>query len=112
MDREQAKPYRNYAAHTVQGVAKGVRQLGELFRWCVAEGFFDDNQVFLHLKAQREEWRKNYALETQLEQARKISEQAWREKDYAKVMEVLGPFESHLSGSELKKLEFVRSRLR
>jgi len=105
---ERAEQYRDYATHTVEGVAEGVRQLVELFRECLDAGILNDSELFLRLKLQREEWARKYALETQLEQALKKSESAWAEKDFGKVVRVLAPLQEHLSPSDLKKLEYAK----
>lgn len=108
VDNKQAEQYRNYSTHTAQGVVEGVRKLAELFQKCVDAGILNDSQLFSRLKLQRGEWAKNYALETQLEQARKKSELAWAEKDFAKVFQILAPLQEHLTPSDLKKLEYAK----
>jgi hypothetical protein len=108
---EQAERYRDYATHTVAGVTEGVSQLAELFRKCVVVGILNDSELFFRLKFQRSEWAKNYALETQVEQARRKSESAWAEKDFARVVQVLAPVQEHLGSSELKKLEYAKKQM-
>lgn len=108
---DRAKHYRDYATHTLEGVAQGVRQLAELFRECVDAGILDDSELFSRLKVQRNEWARSYALETQLEQARKNSESAWTEKNFGKVIEILAPFQEHLNPSDLKKLEYAKKQI-
>ena len=107
---DRAEQYRDYATHIVEGVAEGVRQLAELFRKCVDAGIFNDSELFSRLKLQREDSARNYALETQLEQARKKSESAWAEKDFEKVVQALAPLQEHLNPSDLKKLEYARKQ--
>jgi hypothetical protein len=108
---EPAEQYRDYATHTVEGVAEGVRRLAELFRKCVDSDILNDSELFFRLKQQRGEWAKSYALETQLEQARRKSESAWAEKKFGKVIEVLAPFQEHLNPSDLKKLEYAKKQI-
>lgn len=107
VDREQGERYRNYATHTAQGVAEGVARLAELFQRCIAAGILNDRQLFARLKVQRVELARNYALETQLEQARRKSEAAWRAKDYAAVVAALKPLRAALTAAEVGKLEFA-----
>lgn len=107
---DRAEQYRSYAAHTAGDVAEGVRQLAELFRKCIDTGILEDSELFSRLQAQRDEWARNYALEVQLEQARKKLESAWTGKDFRKVVQVLTPLQEHLSPSELKKLEYAKDR--
>ena len=108
---ERMEQYRDYATHTVEGVAEGVRQLAELFRKCVDAGILNDSELFSRLKLQRDAWARNYALETQLEQARRKSESAWAAKNFGKVIEILAPFQEHLSPSDLKKLEYAKKKI-
>lgn len=106
VDRKQGEQYKNYATHTAEGVAEGVGKLSGLFQRCIAAGILNDKQLFKRLKLQREELARNYALQTQLEQARRKSEAAWRTKDYAAVVEALKPFRAALTATEVGKLEF------
>ena len=112
VDREQGEQYRNYATHTPQGVAEGVGKLAELFQRCIAAGILNDKQLFSRLKLQRQELARNYALETQLVQARRKSESAWHKKDYAAVVEALKPLRAALTATEVGKLEFAEKQLR
>jgi hypothetical protein len=105
---ERMDQYRDYVAHTVEGVVEGVRQLAELFRKCVDAGILNDSELFSRLKLQRGEWAKNYVLETQLKQAHKESESAWAEKDFERVVQTLAPLQEHLNPSDLKKLEYAK----
>ncbi|MBI3867401.1 MAG: hypothetical protein HY299_02635 [Verrucomicrobia bacterium] len=108
VDRKRGERYRNYATHTMQGVAEGVRKLAELFQHCI--GILNDKELFLHLRLQRKELAKDYALETQLEQARRKAEAAWRTKDYAAVVEALKPSRAALTETEVAKLEFAEKQ--
>jgi hypothetical protein len=105
---ERTEQYRNYASHTVEGVAEGVKQLAELFLECYDAGLLNGSELFSRLKLQREAWARNYALETQLKQARKKAKSAWAEKDFCQVVRVLSPFQEHLSPSEIKMLEYAK----
>lgn len=111
VDHEQSEQYRNYATHTVQGVAEGVGKLAELFQRCIAAGILNDKQLFSRLKLQRQELARNYALETQLEQARRKTEIAWRKKDYAALVKALKPLRAALTTSEVGKLEFAEKQI-
>jgi hypothetical protein len=108
IDRQQLGHTRSYATHTAQGVAEGVRELAELFQQCIATGILNDSELFSRLKTQSAEWARDYAFETQLEQALKKFESAWATKDFGKVVQILAPFQEHLSQLNLKKLEYAR----
>lgn len=110
-DHQQGEQYKYYAAHTTQGVAEGVTKLAELFRHYVAGGILNDPQLFVHLKVQREEIAKNYALEVALRQARRAAESAWPKKNYVAIVEALQPLRTYLTAAEVAKLEFAKKRL-
>jgi hypothetical protein len=110
VDREQGEKYRNYATHTTQGVVEGVGKLAERFQRCIAAGILNDKQLFSRLKLQRQELATNYALETQLQQARRKAEVAWRNKDYASVVEAFKPLRAALTATEVGKLEFAEKQ--
>ena len=105
---ERMEQYRDYASHTVEGVAEGVRQLADLYRKCFDTGILNDSQLFPLLEQQRQDWSKNYALETQLRLALKKSEFAWKEINFGEVVQALAPLQEHLNHSDLKKLEYAK----
>lgn len=111
VDAKRAENYRNFASHTVEGVAEGVQQLAALFHECIDAGILNEQQLFPRLKLQRGEWSKNYALEIELRQARSNSEDAWTKKDFQKVVQILSPLREHLHPAELKKLEYAKKHL-
>jgi hypothetical protein len=104
---DRVEQYRDYATHTVEGVAKGVRELAELFRKHVDARILNDSELFSSLKQQRNEWARKYAVETQLAQARKKSDVAWKEGDFGKVVQILIPLREHLNPSDSKKFEYA-----
>jgi hypothetical protein len=112
LDQEQGEQYRNYAAQTAQGVADGVRKLADLLRRSLATGILDDKQLFARLEVQRKKLANNYARETQLEQARRKSEAAWRKKDYMRVVNALKPLRAALTATEAAKLKFAENQVR
>jgi hypothetical protein len=111
IDRDQAKQYRNYATHTVEGVAEGISQLSYLFRKCINTGILNDITLFSHLKTQRSELAKSYAREIQLEHAYKKSEAAWAEKDFKSVVQALVPLKENLNLTDVKKLEYAKNQI-
>lgn len=111
VDQERAQRYRSFAAHNVQGVSDGVRQLAENFRKCLASGILDDNRLFSRLKQQREALNRDYAKDVELQQARRKADDAWRQKDYSLVVKNLKPLRDSLSPSEVAKLEFAEKHL-
>ena len=112
VDREQALHYRNYGTHTLPGVAKGVHQLALLLERCIEGGILKDKQLFSRLRLQREEFRQCYAVETELVQARRKSELAWRNKDYEAFIKALQPLRAALKATEVAKLKFAEKQIR
>jgi hypothetical protein len=110
VDSKQSEQYRKYSTRLREGVAEGVRQLADLFRKCVDAGTLSDSQLFSRLQLQREKWGNEYALETQLLQARKKSEDAWHKRDYATVVKSLKPLRAALTATEVGKLEFAEKK--
>jgi hypothetical protein len=111
VNQEQGEQYRNYATHTVQGVADGIGKLAKLFQGCIAAGILNDKQLFARLKIQREELARDYALETRLKQARRKAETAWHKKDYAAVVKALEPLRASLTATEVGKLGFAEKQV-
>ena len=66
--------------------------------------------AFESVKLRRSVECKRYALEMRLRDIRKEADEAWSTKDYAKYNRLLTGFESILSDSEKKKLEFAARR--
>jgi len=71
-------------------------------------GLFDDPKLFEHLRNITDHSIRQYAREADLSTTRQELDVAWREKNYAKVVDLLEPVHAELTGSELKKLEFSK----
>lgn len=65
-----------------------------------------DQVAFESVRSKRAGESKRYTLEIGLDSIRKEADEAWRAKDYAKYRGLLTGFESVLTESEKKKLEF------
>lgn len=111
VDQEQAQHYRCFAAHNIQGVSNGVRQLAETFQKYFTSGILDDNRLFSRLKQQRETLNRDYAKDVELQQARRKADDAWHQKDYSLVVKNLKPLRDSLSPSEVAKLAFAEKHL-
>jgi hypothetical protein len=111
VDIKGAENYRNFMAHTVEGVAEGVHRLAILLRECIDAGIFSDKQFFPRLKLQQDTLTKDYWFKMEFKQARHESESAWAKKDFGKVVQILSPLQEHLNPSDLKKLEYAKKHL-
>ena len=58
----------------------------------------------------REKESEEYALKRDLTYMRRLLDDAWRNKNYKKVIELLEPRKSNLKRSELKKLSFAQKK--
>jgi hypothetical protein len=67
----------------------------------------DDPGLFERLRKDRESWVRDYAQKVNLTQKRRELEEAWRAKDYVRVVTLLRPLRDALTPSELKKLEYA-----
>jgi len=108
----EAKTYRCYQADTAEGVACGVEILSDVFKKCLTANMFADVTLFSRLENQRNHLAKQYALKTELSQARQTVEYAWQKKDYACIVAVFKPLRSVLTASELLKLEYSEKKLK
>ena len=106
-DQTKADGYRKYTTRTVAGVADGVSRLANLFHLCIANGILNDKQLLSRLRLQKKKLAVGYSHEVEWRQARRKSEAAWREKDYAKVVKALRPLRAALTAIEVAKLEFA-----
>ena len=108
VDPKRADGYRNFAARTAEGVAKGVLRLAGLLHECLDAGILSDERLFSRLKLQRIDMSRNYALEVKLKGAQNELKSAWAKKDFSKVIQILSPLQEHLNPSDLKKLEYAK----
>ncbi|MBV9067893.1 MAG: hypothetical protein JO093_14120 [Acidobacteria bacterium] len=109
---EEADRYRDYAAQTAEEIERGVTKLASQFARYVDAGLFDDPKLFEHLRNVTDHSLRQYAREVEMSNTRQKLEVAWREKNYAKVVDLLEPIRAELTASELKKLEFSKNKLR
>ncbi len=107
-DNATADSYRKYSATTAQAVAKGVEQLAEIFCRCVRTGVLEDDKLFSRLRKQREILANKLSIETRLDEARRQSEIAWKNKRFDEFIDALSPFQKHLSLVEIKKITYAK----
>ncbi|HMV12472.1 MAG TPA: hypothetical protein PJ996_05910, partial [Nitrosomonas sp.] len=69
-----------------------------------------DPKYFQMLERQRELWSKEYSLEVLARQLRPKANQAFRQKDYVKAVELYSQFRGCLSLAEIKKLSIAKER--
>ena len=109
---EEADRYRDYAAQTAEEIERGVSKLASQIARYANAGLFDDPELFEHLRDVTDHSIRKHWRESELSYMRQKLEIAWREKNYAKVVDLLEPMRADLTRSELKKLEFSKNQLR
>ena len=98
-------------AGTLRNLAYGVAKMSALLQQFGKEILDGDKRVFDELAKQHEIETIAYNLERDLRHMRDKCAAAWHAKDYAKVADLLKPYESHLTQSELGKLRYARKKL-
>lgn len=109
-DPEVEKYFRYPMTATPEGVVAGLEELSTLMKRYGRPSLDGDPQYFLMLKHQRELWSKEYSLEVLARQLRPNADKAFRQKDYAKAVELYSQFKECLSPVEIKKLRIAEER--
>jgi len=71
-----------------------------------------DSNAWSKLELQRDADANQYATENRVRLALNGATGAWHAKDFAKIVEILGPVRAMLGASDLAKLEYAERRLR
>ena len=71
-----------------------------------------DLLFFSSLEGERKLWSEEYALDVLTEQLRPQADEAFRQKDYSKAVELYSRIRERLSPVELKKLSIAEERSR
>ncbi len=108
---DKREDYTFFQASTSKALAGCIERLAYLLLTYGKELLENNVFYFKSLSAFRERESDRYALQSKLTSVRSKLQKAWNNKDYLKVVELLQPFEKHISDLERKKLEFARRRL-
>jgi hypothetical protein len=92
---------------TPQKLAEFVAQFANLLRRYGRDVVAGDDDAFRDLAEQRSQEAEAYGRQRDVRVARAKAQIAWREKNYAGVVEALRPVRSTLTASEIRKLEFA-----
>ena len=71
-----------------------------------------DYSAWSKLESQRDADATQYAMENRVHFALNGASEAWRAKDFAKIIQILGPLRAKLGASDRAKLEYAERRLR
>lgn len=104
--------YRVFQAESTESVAEGVRQLAERFKPCFDIGLLNDKDLFVKFERQSKIWSHEFAMEVNLQQAHRFSNEAWLKKDFHEVVKILSPYRGHLTPTDLNRLEYAEKHLK
>jgi hypothetical protein len=92
---------------TQSSLEAALKKAASLASEFASEELQGNEKTFTNLANQRAAEAMDYGLARDLRAARLRADRAWQEKDFATVVSVYRPFLSHLSPSEVKRLEFA-----
>lgn len=97
-----------FMACSVDNVKSCIPILGELLVE-VGDSFLSGvDEDYQNLSLYRNTANKRYTIKQELKQIRELVEDAWSNKNYHTVIELLSPIQEWLNPTELKKLEYAR----
>ena len=100
-----------FMACSVDNVKSCIPILGKLLKE-VGDSFLNGvDEDYKNLSFYRNAENNRYAIEQELKQTRKLVEDAWRDKEYRKVIELFSPLQEWLNPTEVKKLEYARKHI-
>jgi len=101
----------HYQASTSDVVATLVSRLADLVKRYGQRALMGDRAFYQALESAHSQWFENYQKETTLLQIRRQVSDAWRARDFRRVVELLDPVIQELTPVEVRKLEYAKSRL-
>jgi hypothetical protein len=110
-DQQEAARLRYFMTTKPEEVRVGLQRLaGQVKQW-VERALVGDETVFAELRQHQQEWSKKYAAEVLAGQVRPKAEEAFRARDYKRVVEFLSKIEHELTPAERQKLEYARRHI-
>lgn len=100
-----------YAARDEKSIRRLLQTMAKLLEAYCMPLLRGDESAWIRLEAQRNSDVDRYAVETSLRLALSRATEAWRAKDFAKVIELLGPVRHLLGAADQAKLEYAESKL-
>jgi hypothetical protein len=107
---EEFNNFRYPMTTTEAGVVAGLERLSRLLERYGSKALEGDQEHYLALDEQRQQWAEEFALDVLVEQLRPKANEAFRQKDYLSAVELYSRIEERLSPAELKKLGIARER--
>lgn len=106
----EAKSFALIQITTAEGMVRWIDRLAVVFRTYGDDLISGTQRGFVELSTQRRDDTKRYALERELRSARAEAANAWRSKDYVRVVKIFGPLRDVLTAAERGILEFSEKR--
>jgi hypothetical protein len=100
-----------YQASTRDTIGQLVPRLADLLRTWGEPALSGDPAFYQTLEHAHSKWFEEYQRETKLTRIRQQLLVAWRARDFSRVVSLLTPVAHDLTPSELRKLEYARSKL-
>lgn len=107
----QSNEVTSYQVTTTEALRKYTFRLASLLREHGHSFLIGDDLAFCRVAELRNTESLNYAMENELRQTRVSLEDAWRKKEYLRIVELLSPLQEWLEPSELKKLQYAQKHL-
>jgi len=108
LDGAQNPPKALFQASTSQDVNDCVHKLASLVRKYAASALAGDNLTFKRLAEIRAKMSAEIHHAMRLRDIRAEADQAWKERNYPRVLELYESVKSDLTASEVKKLEYAQ----
>jgi hypothetical protein len=106
-----ADAYRNPIAISTDELRKAVDSQSERLQHYGERVLRGESGIWYELQAQRKKWSQEFAAEVLAAQVRPIAAEAFRERDYDRVVELLSKIEGQLTPSEKQRLEYARRQV-
>ena len=108
----EAERYSLVQVTSAEALSRFVEELSRMLRVYASDFIQGTSESFAEVGRLRQREIRDYAHQRDLRTARADAEEAWRAKDYARVVTALAPQRNALTRSEVLKLQFAEDQLR
>ncbi|MGH9874488.1 MAG: hypothetical protein ACRD9S_18695 [Pyrinomonadaceae bacterium] len=108
LGKREESGYAYASVRTPQLIVRFVPRLSAVIKEYASSALRGDSATFEQLAAVQQTKGDALTKEWELQDARQEAETAWRQKDYAKLVQVLGSIEEDLTPAEAKKLQYAK----
>ena len=103
--------YSGFSATSYTNLCKCLPKLASFLEECGAACLRGEAQAYVKMYVRRRESAARSRRGEQISQIREAAAMAWRNRDYARFVELYGEFEGELTVTERKKLAYCRKRV-